>query len=403
MVVCGGGGGLATGTLPRCGRPGRSLSERALRCGWLSPRAIARRVRRLSDRSRRRRIGRLASGEPYYAPMGQMRYDGDRVQCHLCGRWLKMVGGSHLISAHGISVAEYREMFHLHANDSTVAPETRERKRQTMLDQISSGERDQSVLGPPTPSSVQRWRSLAVLHPQLMDEWHPTHNRDLDPYRVGRYSRLKIWWLCRECRHAWQATPHDRAFSGRGCPACGRRRSIAATIERNRRAEVPRERTLALVRPDLLNEWHPTRNGELDPLRIAAASERVVWWRCSIGDCGRQWRAMVGNRTKHGALGCPRCAHRLAGQRRARAERDQSFGALHPHLLDEWHPTRNGGVDPYAIKPGSERRLWWLCAYCGGDWQAPPMSRRHSVRGGCPTCAIRMARGVELQRAVARP
>jgi hypothetical protein len=31
--------------------------------------------------------------------MGEMRYDGDRVQCHLCGRWLKMVGGSHLIAA----------------------------------------------------------------------------------------------------------------------------------------------------------------------------------------------------------------------------------------------------------------------------------------------------------------
>ena len=366
-------------------------------------RAIARRVRRLSDRNRRRTIGRLASGEPYYAPMGEMRYDGDRVQCHLWGRWLKMVGGSHLISAHGITVAEYREMFRLHANDSRVAPEKSERKRQTMLDQIASGERDQSVLGPPTSSSVQRWRSLAVLHPQLMDEWHPTHNRDPDPYTVGQYSRLKIWWRCCECGHAWKATPHDRAFSARGCPACGRRRSIAATIERNRRAEVRWERTLAVVRPDLLKEWHSTRNGELDPFRIAAASERTVWWRCSIGDCGREWSAMVGNRTKHDSLGCPRCAHRLAGQRRARAERDQSFGALHPHLLDEWHPTRNGGVDPYAIKPGSERRLWWRCAYCGGDWQAPPMSRRHSVRGGCPTCAIRMARGVELQPAVVRP
>jgi hypothetical protein len=171
--------------------------------------------------------------------MGEMRCDGDRVQCLLCGRWLKMVGGSHLIAAHGITVAEYREMFHLHANDSTVAPETAERKRQTMLDQLASGERDQSMLGSLTPSGVQRWRSLAVLHPHLMGEWHPTRNGDLDPYKVGQYSRLKIWWRCRECGHAWQATPHDRPFSGRGCPACGRRRSIAATIRRNRRAEVP--------------------------------------------------------------------------------------------------------------------------------------------------------------------
>jgi hypothetical protein len=106
--------------------------------------------------------------------MGQMRYDGDRVQCHLCGRWLKMVGGSHLIAAHGITVAEYREMFHLHGNDSTVAPETSERKRSAMVAQIASGERDQSVLGKAPPATVQRWRSLAALHPQLTAEWHPT-------------------------------------------------------------------------------------------------------------------------------------------------------------------------------------------------------------------------------------
>jgi hypothetical protein len=148
----------------------------------------------------------------------------------------------------------------------------------------------------------------------------------------------------------------------------------------------------------LLKEWHPVRNGELDPLRIAAASERIVWWRCSVGNCGREWRAMIGNRTRHGTVGCPRCAHRLAGQRRARADRERSFGALYPHLLDEWHATKNRDVDPYSIKPGSERRLWWRCAYCGRDWQAPPTSRRPSVRGGCPTCAIRMARGVELER-----
>jgi len=353
------------------------------------------------ERAKRRRpLGDLPSGEAYCAPMGQMRYDGDRVQCHLCGRWLKMVGGSHLIAAHGITVAEYREMFHLHGNDSTVASETSERKRRAMVAQIASGERDQSMLGSAPPATVQRWRSVAALHPELMAEWHRTRNGEIDPHKVGQYSRLKIWWRCHNCGHDWQATPHERTFAGSGCPACARRRRVAATIERNRRAEVRPERRLAVVRPDLLKEWHPTRNGEIDPLEIAAASERIVWWRCSVGNCGREWRAMVGNRTKHGSLGCRRCAHRLAGERRARADRERSFGALHPHLLEEWHPTRNRGVDPFAIKPGSERRLWWRCAYCGRDWQAPPMSRRRSLRGGCTTCAIRMARGIQLERMV---
>lgn len=317
---------IAREAVALCARPatlrgavGSRIPDQPRTVDFSRPRQVAGHT--MSARRQTRQVGRLASGEAYYAPMGQMRCDGDRVQCHLCGRWLKMVGGSHLISAHGITVAEYREMFHLHANDSTVAPGTSERKRQTMLDQIASGERGQSVLGPPTPSSVQRWRSLAVLHPQLMDEWHPTQNGDLDPYKVGQYSRLKIWWRCRECGHAWQATAHDRAFSGRGCPACGRRRSIAATVKRNRRAEVRTERTLAVVRPDLLKEWHPTRNGDLDPLAVAAASERSVWWRCSIENCGREWRAIrrEQNEARHNRMSAVRASARRtpAGARRS--------------------------------------------------------------------------------------
>jgi hypothetical protein len=327
-----------------------------------------------------------------------MAYDGDRVRCHLCGRWLKMVGGQHLLAAHDMTTSEYREMFHLFGNVTTVAPETRERKRRSMLAQIASGERDQSVLGNPSTPTVGRWRSLAVLRPDLMDEWHRTRNGGLDPYRIGQRTHLKVWWRCRECGHEWRVSPNERTSAGKGCPACGRRRSIAATIERNRRFQVPRQRSLAVVRSDLIEEWHPVLNGELDPYTVAARSEQTVWWRCSYRDCGREWQAVVGDRAKR-ALGCPGCGNRRGGERRARAEPDRSLGALYPHLLVEWHPTRNGDLDPYLIKPGSEQRLWWRCCYCGRDWQAPPLSRRRSPRGGCPTCAIRLARGVELQRA----
>lgn len=343
-----------------------------------------------------RPLGRLPTGEPYYAPIGEMLYDADRVRCHLCGRWLKMVGGQHLIVAHGVTLEQYRELFHLFATTSTAAPETSARKRRTMLEQISTGERDQSVLGPASPATVRRWRSLAVLRPDLLGEWHPTRNGDLDPYKLGQHTHRKVWWRCRECGHEWQSSPNERTSAGRGCPACGRRRSVAATVARNRSLRVARERSIAVVRADLLEEWHPTKNGDLDPFTVAAGSERRVWWRCSTPDCGREWQAVVGDRAKRG-LGCRACAYRRAAERRARADAARSLAALYPHLLDEWHPIRNGDLDPYAIKPGSERRLWWHCSYCGRDWQAPPMSRRHSPRGGCPTCAIRLARGVELE------
>ena len=44
-------------------------------------------------------LGQLSSGESYFAPIGEMRSGGERVQCHLCGGWYRMVGGSHLRNA----------------------------------------------------------------------------------------------------------------------------------------------------------------------------------------------------------------------------------------------------------------------------------------------------------------
>ena len=36
------------------------------------------------DSGPRPAVGRLAGGEPYYAPIGAMLYDGDGACCHLC-------------------------------------------------------------------------------------------------------------------------------------------------------------------------------------------------------------------------------------------------------------------------------------------------------------------------------
>jgi hypothetical protein len=76
-----------------------------------------------------------------------MRSDGERVQCHLCARWFKRVGGSHLLAAHGWTTAEYREAFRLNVTTSTVGPVTRERMRETMLEQIDRGERQYPLRG----------------------------------------------------------------------------------------------------------------------------------------------------------------------------------------------------------------------------------------------------------------
>ena len=68
-------------------------------------------------------LGRLPDGTPYFAPLSEIAYDPDedRVQCHLCGRWYRVIAGSHLHRVHGWTLDEYREAFRLMKGVPTVA------------------------------------------------------------------------------------------------------------------------------------------------------------------------------------------------------------------------------------------------------------------------------------------
>ena len=68
------------------------------------------------------------------------------------------------------------------------------------------------------------------------------------------------------------------------------------------RRGAPRQRSLAVLRPDLAAQLHPTRNGDLDPHAVGLHSRRVVWWRCP--GCGQEWTASIQGR----AGGQGRCA-----------------------------------------------------------------------------------------------
>lgn len=65
----------------------------------------------------------LPDGTAYTGVIGRLAVDesGEHVQCHLCGRWLRSIGSSHL-RAHGWTAALYREAFGLTRNRSLDSP-----------------------------------------------------------------------------------------------------------------------------------------------------------------------------------------------------------------------------------------------------------------------------------------
>jgi hypothetical protein len=341
--------------------------------------------------------GRLADGTFYYGQIGEMAHDEDRVQCHLCGKWFKWVGGAHLTQGHAWTLDQYREAFALLRTTTTAAPATSDRKRSTMLEQFATGRRvipDREEVKrrrAQRQPTVARWRSLAAARPHLAAELHPTRNGDLDPFTVGPHSHRKLWWRGSDCGHEWEAAPNQRTSAGRGCSICGRQRSILAAVARSQQP-LAAERSLAALYPELLAEWHPILNGDLDPRTIAPGTDRRIWWRCVT--CGHEWAAAGNDRTRthREPHGCPACGR--ARQRQAMlavASREQSVVARRPDLVAEWHPTRNGDLDPFSVKPASEQKIWWRCADCATEWQATPGSRSRSPHGGCRRCATSRA------------
>ena len=131
--------------------------------------------------------------------------------------------------------------------------------------------------------------------------------------------------------------------------------------------------------PELVTQWHPTKNGRLAPDDVTAGTHKKVWWKCRIGP-DHEWQANVCDRTR--GKGCPFCA----GQR---VSVTNNLASNYPQIAEEWHPTRNNGLNPDEIVYGTTKRVWWKCAK-GPDheWEAQVYKRTKSGRG-CPFCAGR--------------
>lgn len=71
----------------------------------------------------------------------------------------------------------------------------------------------------------------------------------------------------------------------------------------------------------------------------------------------------------------------------SKAVRDKfiSLFEKQPSLLAEWHPTKNGNLQPSDISFGSGRKIWWQCKKCGHEWQSAIYARTAGT--GCPICA----------------
>ena len=77
---------------------------------------------------------------------------------------------------------------------------------------------------------------------------------------------------------------------------------------------------LATKFPDVVAQWHPTKNGDFTPDHISGGSHRKMWWVC---EKAHEWQATVSSRT-YGGTGCPVCWHSDRQEAREHHHKDGS-------------------------------------------------------------------------------
>jgi len=217
--------------------------------------------------------------------------------------------------------------------------------------------------------------SIVTTHPQLVAEFHPEKNKDIDPSTLSSRCSVRINWLCKKtceygCKHEWNTTISNRIVLNRGCPYCC-----------NPPQKICYHKSLKFTHPDIASQWDYTKNNGLKPEDFTIGSEKKVHWICPKTcpqGCAHEWDAVINSR---GRCGCPYCSNQLHCEH-------VSIKYTHPHLVKEWHPTKNGKLLPEHFTSGSHSvKIWWVCnKNKGHEWPTYVSNRCKPNSNSCPIC-----------------
>ena len=202
--------------------------------------------------------------------------------------------------------------------------------------------------------------SLRKKRPDLAKEWNYQKNGDLSPDDVMPNTNKKVWWLCPEKNHEYQATVNNRNY-GKNCPFCAN-------------VKVGYGNSLADLSPELLKEFDFIKNKNISPENILNTSNKKILWLC---DKGHSWGTQVQLRTRNKS-GCPYCSNHLASP-------ENNFAVNHPELLKIYDYEKNGNVKPKDFPSGSGTEVWWKCEN-KHSWKAP--FSRIALGSRCSKCSM---------------
>ena len=132
--------------------------------------------------------------------------------------------------------------------------------------------------------------------------------------------------------------------------------------------------------PELVKEWHPTKNGDLKADQVVAGSRKKIWWQCNKEE-DHEWEAQLRSRAR--GNNCPFCYGRFADSK-------NNLKIKFPKIANEWHPIKNGDVTPEMIKPQSSFKAWWQCKKNSDHIWLTGVCNRIADKTGCPYCSRKL-------------
>lgn len=130
------------------------------------------------------------------------------------------------------------------------------------------------------------------------------------------------------------------------------------------------ENSLAVKYPEIAKEWHPTKNGNLNPNQFSFGTDKKVWWKCKLG---HEWKTSIAKRQD---TNCPICSNQkiLVGF--------NDLATTNPKIASEWNFEKNKDINPTEVTVGSNKNVWWKCSL-GHEWKTKVSKRQET---NCPVC-----------------
>lgn len=214
--------------------------------------------------------------------------------------------------------------------------------------------------------------TLVSLYPKVASEIDTQQSEGINIFKLKKQSNKYIVFRCTKQGHRWRTQISKRTARSQGCPyhpCCS-----------NGRAS--KQYNLLTEFPDIAAEWDHGKNTDDTPESVRPFSPKSIHWKHRIVSMlGRvethYWKARIADRTKR-KDSCPYCAGKIPSP-------DHNLAVDNPSLAAQWHPTKNGKLNPCDVTPHSDTVAHWQ-ASCGHVWAARVASRNTKGYPGCPKC-----------------